>query len=160
MPDLLATLAEQDSMGKSRQSNSRTCVGQWELSLAVEPRSIEHVRRILRAQLHYWGRTDVEFVALLGTTELLTNVLKHTEDRQAVVRVRVTADAVVVTVRDFDDRLPQIRAVESLAEDGRGLPLLRSLADAMGMAASTTGKDVWFRLDCAGLPQDAADESE
>jgi anti-sigma regulatory factor (Ser/Thr protein kinase) len=153
MPDLLAWPTEQDAMGTSQRTSSRTVEGQWELKLTVEPRSIEHVRRIFRAHLNYWGRADVEFVALLGLTELLTNVLKHTEDKRAVVLVQATADAVIVTVRDFDARLPATKAATSLAENGRGLPLLRGLSDAMGIAPTPAGKDVWFRLEGAGVPQ-------
>lgn len=151
MPELLATAAEQDLTDRPLHSISRTLHGQWELKLTVTPQSIQFVRCLVRAHLGYWERANAEFVASLGITELLTNVLKHAQggNKKAVLFMQTTDDGICVTVSDFDRRLPDLRAVDTMREDGRGLPLLKALTDAMGVASTPYGKDIWFRTQCA-----------
>lgn len=119
------------------------------MTLAVTERSIGHVRRITRAHLRYWDLAEADSVTLLGVTELLINVLKHTAEQKARLLMQATADGVCVTVSDRTPRLPGIKGTELLGENGRGLWLLRAMADGFGITPTPSGKDLWFRVECA-----------
>jgi anti-sigma regulatory factor (Ser/Thr protein kinase) len=147
MPELLARPSGQERAGRTPPSYPRSGIGQWEMSLHVTERGVAHVRQIARAYLRYWDLDDAGDVALLGLTELLTNVLKHADPKDARILMQAGPDGVAVTVSDFDACLPVIKPTGPLSEDGRGLPLLKAAADGFGIAPAPTGKDVWFRVD-------------
>ncbi|RMI39431.1 ATP-binding protein [Streptomyces triticirhizae] len=91
-------------------------------------------------------------VARLGVSELLSNVVKHAEARRCHLRVLRAGDDVVVQVCDRSPRLPVIRRPDWSAECGRGLWLLREMADDFGYMpvpypspeGLRMGKTVWF----------------
>ncbi|MFG2333372.1 ATP-binding protein [Streptomyces sp. NPDC048604] len=67
------------------------------------------MRHALRRMLRHWGEPGASDVALLLTSELVTNALVHT-DRGAVVTATVvpdTRDTLRVEVRDFVPELPE-----------------------------------------------------
>ena len=122
-------------------------------SLTVSEREIERWRRRVAGALGEWraSREAVE-LARLGVSELLANVGKHTGSRRCCLRVvRVGAD-VVVQVFDESKCLPVLRTPDWCSEDGRGLWLLREMADGFGFmpvpwvtgASRRLGKVVWF----------------
>lgn len=106
--------------------------------------AVARVRRDLRQQLAHWGDAGRSDIAELLISELVTNALVHT-DRGAVVTVTVT-DRLRVEVRDFVSRRPQPRRPTTEGTSGRGLMLVRSLADAWGIRMHGVGKSVWFEL--------------
>jgi anti-sigma regulatory factor (Ser/Thr protein kinase) len=109
--------------------------------------AVPEVRRALREFLRHWGRSGRSEVAELLTSELVTNALVHT-DHDAVLTATVGPRGLRVEVRDFVARRPRLRVPN--ADDGthgRGLVLVRSLADAWGVRAHGVGKAVWFELD-------------
>ncbi|MFE6689291.1 ATP-binding protein [Streptomyces sp. NPDC057743] len=112
-------------------------------------RAVGEVRRELRELLGRWAPPDGRApadpeVAVLLTSELITNALLHTEGG-AVVTVRVT-DLLRVEVRDFATRIPEPRAPSVAGTSGRGLTLVRALADNWGVRSEGVGKCVWFEL--------------
>ena len=130
--------------------------------LTVGPREIERWRSAIGSALGEWqaSREAVE-LARLGVSELLANVAKHTVSRRCGLRVlRVGAD-VVVQVFDESRELPVLRTPDWCSEDGRGLWLLREMADGFGympmpFVAGTScrlGKVVWF--SCWGAVPEA-----
>ncbi|TNM24556.1 ATP-binding protein [Streptomyces sedi] len=132
--------------------------------LTVSPQEIERWRAAIADALADWraSREAVE-LARLGVSELLANVAKHTASRRCGLRVmRVGAD-VVVQVFDESKQLPVVRTPDWCSEDGRGLWLLREMADGFGympipLVTDTSyrlGKVVWF--SCWGaLPEAGA----
>ncbi|WP_392673449.1 ATP-binding protein [Streptomyces sp. LN785] len=109
--------------------------------------AVAEVRCALREFLRYRWRGDSAEVAELLLSELVTNALIHT-DHGAVVTVNVTPMTLRVEVRDFVTGLPMPYAPD--ADDGthgRGLVLVRALADTWGVTAQALGKVVWFELD-------------
>ncbi|MFF9350014.1 ATP-binding protein [Streptomyces sp. NPDC014734] len=108
---------------------------------------VGEVRHALREFLRYRCRDESAGVAELLLSELVTNALIHT-DGGAVLTVSVTAARLRVEVRDFGSGLPVSHVPD--ADDGthgRGLVLVRGLADAWGIGAHALGKVVWFELD-------------
>ncbi len=117
----------------------------------TERSAVGEVRRELREFLrHRSGPERIEAAELL-VSELVTNALIHTR-HGAVVTATATPAALRVEVQDFEADLPAPYVPN--ADDGthgRGLILVRSLADAWGVEARALGKVVWFELRGEGL---------
>ncbi|GGU46316.1 ATP-binding protein [Streptomyces albospinus] len=112
-------------------------------------KAVGEVRRELRQLLRRWALPDGQEavdadVATLLISELVTNALVHA-DGGAVVTARIT-DRLRVEVRDFTAGRPEPRAATTDGTSGRGLMLVRSLADAWGIRSEGVGKCVWFEL--------------
>ncbi|MHA6764866.1 ATP-binding SpoIIE family protein phosphatase [Streptacidiphilus sp. PAMC 29251] len=103
----------------------------------------------LRALLHDWGQPDLVDTAVLLASELLGNVLVHT-DQAAVLIAAVSGEpgrrTLRVEVSDSGDELPHRRTPGELASSGRGLVLLDILSDQWAVRPEPEGKTVWFEL--------------
>ncbi len=88
--------------------------------------------------------------ALLLVSEIVTNALSY-GDGQPVIDVDVDPDRMRVSVTDDAEGTPSVQRQDNgLAEHGRGLFLVESLASRWGINRRVpTGKSVWFELDRA-----------
>lgn len=106
--------------------------------------------RIARAAVHdLLDVAPIGFVsdALLLTSELVSNAVLHVGGSIAL-DARFDGEALVVSVRDRSAALPQAPSVTSpWSSQGRGLSIVRTIADDWGASADDTGKTVWFRLE-------------
>ncbi|WP_232792332.1 ATP-binding SpoIIE family protein phosphatase [Actinacidiphila yeochonensis] len=111
--------------------------------------ALSGARTELRALLHDWARPDQVDTAVLLASELLGNVLVHT-DQTATFNALVSGDAgrrtLRVEVTDRGDELPHQRAPGEMASSGRGLVLLDLLSDQWGVRPEAEGKTVWYAL--------------
>jgi serine phosphatase RsbU (regulator of sigma subunit)/anti-sigma regulatory factor (Ser/Thr protein kinase) len=115
----------------------------------AEPDRIAEARHQLRNLLHDWQDEDQVDGAVLMLSELLTNVLVHTEaDALLVAEIagEVGERRLHVEVADSSDELPHRRQPGELASSGRGLMLLESLAGAWGVDPRGGGKCIWFEI--------------
>ncbi|QNP71393.1 SpoIIE family protein phosphatase [Streptomyces roseirectus] len=114
-----------------------------------EPERVAEARHQLRDLLHDWPSPDQLDSAVLLLSELLTNVLVHT-DADALMLAEITgppgARRLRVEVTDPSDDLPHKRRPGELASSGRGLVLLDLLADGWGVDPRGEGKSIWFEL--------------
>ncbi|MFD8967134.1 ATP-binding protein [Streptomyces sp. NPDC059568] len=117
------------------------------------PDALPVIREITRIHLRLWCKEELSFVAELGVSELLTNVLTHAPG-DCELLVRETPDGVVVGVTDFDDAMPVVNEPTEGELGGRGLFLLSQLADELEIHQLAQGEQVWFRLS-----SDASDGS-
>ncbi|WP_328537714.1 ATP-binding SpoIIE family protein phosphatase [Streptomyces sp. NBC_00344] len=114
-----------------------------------QPERISASRRQLRELLHDW--TDPEQVdsAVLMVSEMMTNVLVHT-DGDAMLTAEVTGEPggrrLRGEVADSSDELPHKRRPGEMASSGRGLMLTELLADRWGVDPRGAGKAIWFEL--------------
>ncbi|MFI5955124.1 SpoIIE family protein phosphatase [Cryptosporangium sp. NPDC051539] len=104
-------------------------------------------RALARDVVEECGLASLSDEVALLTTELATNAVVHAG---TAMHIEVIGDAESITVRVTDGS----RAVlgpslppPMLAEGGRGLHLVDSLASEWGVAYGRQGKSVWFRLD-------------
>ncbi|MFJ9563376.1 SpoIIE family protein phosphatase [Streptomyces fuscichromogenes] len=130
------------------------------LSVAqAEPERVAEARQHVRELLHDWGSPDQVDSAVLLVSEMLTNVLVHT-DADALLLAEVSGQApdrcLRVEVTDGGDDLPHKRRPGELASSGRGLVLIEILADAWGVDPRGQGKSIWFELYEADKPYDRA----
>jgi anti-sigma regulatory factor (Ser/Thr protein kinase) len=114
-----------------------------------EPERIAEARRHLRALLHDWASAEQIDSAVLLLSELLTNVLVHT-DADALLLAEVCEEKrerrLRVEVTDTGDDLPHKRRPGELASSGRGLMRIELIADAWGVDPRGEGKSIWFEL--------------
>ncbi|ONK12917.1 SpoIIE family protein phosphatase [Streptomyces sp. MP131-18] len=114
-----------------------------------EPARISDARGQLASLLHDWTDPDRVFGATLMLSEVMTNVLTHTDGDALLVAElsgRPGDRQLRVEVSDPSDQPPHPRQPGELASSGRGLLLMESLADAWGYAPRGAGKTTWFEL--------------
>ncbi|KND37402.1 ATP-binding protein [Streptomyces anulatus] len=113
----------------------------------TERSAVGEVRRELREFLRHRSDEEQTEAAELLVSELVTNALIHTR-HGAVVTATATPARLRVEVQDFaseDLPAPYVPNADD-GTHGRGLILVRSLADAWGVEAQGLGKVVWFEL--------------
>ncbi|MDJ1131566.1 ATP-binding SpoIIE family protein phosphatase [Streptomyces iconiensis] len=122
----------------------------------AEPDRIAEARHQLKDLLHDWADEDQVDGAVLMLSEMLTNVLVHT-DGDALLVAQITGPhegdegrTLRVHVSDPSDELPHRRDPGELASSGRGLMLLGMLADRWGVDPKGEGKCIWFEMQEAG----------
>ncbi|MFE7807707.1 SpoIIE family protein phosphatase [Streptomyces sp. NPDC057430] len=116
----------------------------------AEPERIAAARRHVRQLLHDWTDEDQLDSAVLMVSEMVTNVLIHTDgDALLVAEVTCIGEArrLRVEVSDGSDELPHKRHPGEMASSGRGLVLMEMLADAWGVDPRGEGKSIWFELN-------------
>ncbi|MFF3908275.1 SpoIIE family protein phosphatase [Streptomyces sp. NPDC001848] len=142
----------------------RPVVRRTALTIAqAEPERIAGARQQLRELLHDWSSAEQVDSAVLLASEMLTNVLVHT-DGDALLVAEVSGDGdgpggrggrrVRVEVTDASDDLPHRRHPGELASSGRGLVLMELLADAWGVDPRGEGKSIWFELEEEPVKED------
>ncbi|HET6817471.1 MAG TPA: ATP-binding protein [Mycobacteriales bacterium] len=119
------------------------------LDLPADPVSVPRARRFVRQHLEGLPEDVVQDCALL-TSELVSNVILHARTPVHLGISRDT-DNVLVVVQDFSDRTTSQRAditPQGLAECGRGMAIVSSLADDFGWKrlSGEVGKIMWFAI--------------
>ncbi len=115
----------------------------------AEPERIAATRHQLRELLHDWADDEQVDSAVLMVSEMLTNVLVHTDSNALVVAEVICgqeARRLRVEVADSSDELPHKRRPGEMASSGRGLLLMEVLADTWGVDPRGEGKSIWFEL--------------
>ncbi|MCT4354800.1 SpoIIE family protein phosphatase [Streptomyces sp. Je 1-79] len=116
----------------------------------AEPERLAAARQHIRQLLHDWTDEDQVDSAVLMVSEMVTNVLIHTDgDALLVAEVTCTEEArrLRVEVSDGSDELPHRRHPGEMASSGRGLVLMEMLAHAWGVDPRGEGKSIWFELN-------------
>ena len=123
------------------------------VSYTPYPRSITLARTHVAQLTVAWGHPATAGDAALLASELCTNALLHgcLRDRLFRVETSLTGNALRVAVTDpKGERLPEPRAVTVGDQFGRGLLIVRALADRWAVEKLTVGKRVWAELDIPG----------
>ncbi|MFI8088821.1 SpoIIE family protein phosphatase [Streptomyces sp. NPDC086080] len=147
---VLLLTREGESRDRGARSAVRPPVRRTMLTVAQdEPERVGVARHQLRELLHDWSSTDQVDSAELLLSEVLTNVLVHT-DTDALLLAEVTDGGdgrrIRVEVTDAGDDLPHLRSPGELASSGRGLVLVEFLAHTWGVDPRGQGKSMWFEL--------------
>ncbi|WP_327286941.1 ATP-binding SpoIIE family protein phosphatase [Streptomyces sp. NBC_01198] len=139
-------------------------VPERKLVLTIEQDQAEglsEARAQLQALLHDWAQPDQVDTAVLLTSELVGNVLMHT-DQSAALTASLTGEpghrVLRVEVSDNGDELPHQRAPGEMASSGRGLMLLDILSGQWSVRPESEGKTVWFSLWEDEEPEEPADD--
>jgi anti-sigma regulatory factor (Ser/Thr protein kinase) len=121
------------------------------LSVRVErvfeeaPESVGEARAFVAAALTAWDLDDLTEVAMLLTSELTTNAVRHARTLFRVAVERRPSELLVEVTDDSHDG-PQRRPPSLDTDGGRGLILVDALATSWGCRETAGGKVVWFAL--------------
>ncbi|MDQ1009586.1 serine phosphatase RsbU (regulator of sigma subunit)/anti-sigma regulatory factor (Ser/Thr protein kinase) [Streptomyces sp. V4I23] len=115
----------------------------------AQPERIAAARQQVRELLHDWSDEEQIDSAVLMVSEMVTNVLVHT-DGNALLAAEIAhgekGRRLRVEVTDPSDELPHKRRPGEMASSGRGLVLMEVLADVWGVDPRGEGKSIWFEL--------------
>ena len=114
--------------------------------LPAEPESPALARRFVERELA--GRCDPAAIeaAVLLTSELATNVVKHAGTPMRL-DLRWAQGRVRVEISDDSNAMPRRVRSDDNALSGRGLVLVDRLARSWGADERPVGKVVWFEVD-------------
>jgi anti-sigma regulatory factor (Ser/Thr protein kinase) len=111
-----------------------------ELSLPADPAAVRHARDVVRAALLRWHVPHLIEVCVLAVSELVTNALRY--GRPPIgLRLRRASSKIEIEVADEGGgpvAVPPAPAPDDLAESGRGLAIVRAVADEVRMEGSAT----------------------
>jgi len=129
----------------------------FEREFKSEPGSVRAARDFVRAALRVWDVDDVSDVAILLTSELVTNAVLHARTAFHLA-ARYRPPELVIEVHDDScektefDRLGdlasagELRMTPGYSLSGRGLGLVGAMAARWGVRMEGLGKTVWFGL--------------
>ncbi|MGN5633237.1 ATP-binding protein [Streptomyces sp. AC154] len=102
-----------------------------------------------------WGLHSLVEDIKLCVSELATNALLHgaPPGREFSVDIHRTEDLVRLEVRDSGPGRPMVQQPGDYACSGRGLHLVRELADDFGVDDHVVGKTVWLVFTTSAAPE-------
>jgi len=116
------------------------------LRLTKSPAAAARARSKVRAAIHAWNVPVDEDVAVLLTSELVTNAIRHEASKTVTLAISCRCDQLRVEVHDTSRFMPVLMNAPADAEAGRGLMLAGALADGWGAYRTVVGKAVYFTL--------------
>ncbi|MDT0394832.1 MULTISPECIES: ATP-binding protein [Streptomyces] len=114
-------------------------------TLSTRPESVPGGRAFLSTALTAWDCDAQADDARLLVSELLANAVQHAQGPVTLHLCRTAAE-LTVEVGDGSPHLPEPRRAGEDEESGRGLNLVRVLADSWGVRPTDEGKTIWFTL--------------
>jgi anti-sigma regulatory factor (Ser/Thr protein kinase) len=131
------------------------------VTLAAEPASAGAARSQVKATIQAWEIPVDESIAVLLTSELVTNAIRHEKDDSITLVITCAYGQLHVDVHDTSCTLPVPMDGPPDAETGRGLVLVASLSSSWGYYRTPTGKAVYFTLAFQdGLAEEAGSRGE
>jgi anti-sigma regulatory factor (Ser/Thr protein kinase) len=115
-------------------------------SLTAGPRAAAEARGCVRAAIHAWDVPVDSDTAVVLTSELVTNALRHEAGETILLTITCVCDQLRVDVHDSSSRAPVLEDAPVDAESGRGLMLVASLSTEWGFYRTPAGKAVYFTL--------------
>ena len=131
--------------------------------LAAGPAAPAEARRRVRDAIRSWQVPVDLDAALLLTSELVTNAIRHEAGQGAqpvMLAIASSRGRLRVDVHDTSRSLPAVAEVPADAETGRGLLLVETLSDEWGFYRTPAGKAVYFTLAFEPDEADRADQPD
>jgi anti-sigma regulatory factor (Ser/Thr protein kinase) len=123
------------------------------LLLPPEARSSSMSRRFVEHALTRWQLDALSDVAVLLTSELVTNAIVHAQTEVAVTITRDDSRTITVAVSDSSCGEPRMQRHSADSATGRGLGILDALASSWDVVSGTAGKTVSFTLRHPSIPR-------
>jgi hypothetical protein len=109
--------------------------------------NVRAARTVIVRLLEIAGVEALEDAAALCVTELMTNVLRHTDSQAFHLVVEFAETDVRISVQDDSSALPSPLQTPPDADTGRGMLIVNALVDEWGVDRDPEdGKSVWMRL--------------
>jgi anti-sigma regulatory factor (Ser/Thr protein kinase) len=138
-------------MALTRPTELRGC----RVRLTAGPAAAADARRQVRAAIRAWDLPVDQDVAVLLTSELVTNAVRHEVTAIIMLSITCSCGQLRVDVHDTSRFLPMLIDVPVDAETGRGLMLVSTLSAEWGLYRTPAGKAVYFTV--AFQPEVAGD---
>ena len=116
------------------------------VTLAAEPVSVGAARGQVKATIQAWEIPVDESIAVLLTSELVTNAIRHETGETVTLAIDCCNGQLRVDVHDSAGAIPVMLDTPCDAETGRGLVLVATLSDEWGFYRTPVGKAVYFTL--------------
>ncbi|HEY5984762.1 MAG TPA: ATP-binding protein [Streptosporangiaceae bacterium] len=114
--------------------------------LTAAPAAAAEARSQVRAAVHAWDVPADASVAVLLTSELVTNAIRHVAGETIMLAISCACGQLRVDVHDTSCSMPVPVDAPADAQTGRGLMLVNSLSTTWGFYRTPTGKAVYFTL--------------
>jgi len=118
----------------------------YHVRLTAGPAAAAEARGQVRAAILAWKAPVDADAAVLLTSELVTNAIKHTPSETVTLGIRCARDRLRVDVHDMSPSPPVVTTAPADAEAGRGLVLIADLSAEWGSYRTPMGKVVYFTL--------------
>jgi anti-sigma regulatory factor (Ser/Thr protein kinase) len=120
--------------------------------LVTGPAAVPEARSQVRAAIRSWKVPVDPDTAVLLTSELVTNAIRHETGPAVVLVITRSCGELRVDVHDTSHCLPEMSDIPADAETGRGLLLVGTLSTEWGFYRTPAGKAVYFTLACQARP--------
>ena len=131
-----------NAMAPTRPTELHGCC----VRLTTGPAAAAEARSQVRAAICAWDVPVDPSVAVLLTSELVTNAIMHATGGAALLVVTCACGQLRVDVHDTSRCLPMLVDASADDEAGRGLMLVTTLSDEWGFYRTPAGKAVYFTL--------------
>jgi len=131
-----------NTMAPSRPTEVQIC----RLRLTAGPAAAGEARSGVREAICAWDVPVDPDVAVLLTSELVTNAIRHEAGQAITLAITCSCDQLRVDVHDSSYSWPVVLEAKADAEAGRGLMLVATLSDEWGFYRTPAGKAVYFTL--------------
>lgn len=130
------------ALGRSPEGHRRAAV-----VVPPMPESVKAARDWAREHLELWDVAEGDqHTIVTGISELITNAVLHA-GTESHLTLDLDSGLLAVTVADSGNRgEPQLTGADAMAVRGRGLSLVRAVADAFGTHRTSAGTTVWFEI--------------
>jgi anti-sigma regulatory factor (Ser/Thr protein kinase) len=123
--------------------------------LTAGPAAAGEARKQVRAAIGAWDIPVDPDLAILLTSELVTNAIRHEVTGIVTLAITCSCGQLRVDVHDTSRTLPMLVDASVEAEAGRGLMLVATLSAEWGFYRTPAGKAVYFTL---AFPSDVAED--
>jgi anti-sigma regulatory factor (Ser/Thr protein kinase) len=124
--------------------------------LAAGPAAAAAARRHVQAAIFAWDIPVDADVAVLLTSELVTNAIRHEAGDSVLLTIACICGQLRVDVHDTACSPPMPMEAPADAEAGRGLMLVATLSTDWGYHRTSAGKAVYFTLAFEAEPDEEA----
>jgi anti-sigma regulatory factor (Ser/Thr protein kinase) len=114
--------------------------------LTTGPTAAAEARSQVRTAICTWDIPVDPDIAVLLTSELVTNAVQHEPSETVTLSIRCCYGQLRVDVYDTARSMPAVVDAPAEAETGRGLMLVATLATKWGFYRTPAGKAVYFTL--------------
>lgn len=106
-------------------------------------------RQLINRRALDWGLSgDRRDRAVLGTSEVVTNCVRHGSGVVRLRAYRLVPGGMRVEIDDDGPGVPIVRAPSAVAEHGRGMAIVQAVSSRWGwLRRPDGGKTVWFEID-------------
>jgi anti-sigma regulatory factor (Ser/Thr protein kinase) len=131
-----------NAMAPTRPTELQVC----RVRLTASPAAAGEARGQVRAAIRAWDIPVDPDIAVLLTSELVTNAIGHEAGETITLAVTCSFGQLRVDVHDTSRTLPVLADAPADAEAGRGLMLVATLSATWGVYRTPAGKAVYFTL--------------